>query len=392
MVSRRAAALFGAVFLLLIASSAEAASSRAVDTETAQCRDLRDAIEREQKTHDWNHLLADGRLFQQSCAVGNDILLSGAYFTIGLAQSRLGHFADALATAKQCEAVNSTAALMIDCRMVEAEALDGLGRTAEEKQVLVSILDALPAKGSAKIRKAVTAELAAIDPEEAKAHGKSSRSRSKRSHEDSPDTKYFGTGFVVTADGQIVTNFHVVADCSTYWTSDGRKLSLLRGDKTRDLALLKGAASTGPIAALRGVGPKVGESIVVFGFPLAGILAASGTVTTGIVSADAGLGNTATRFQISAPIQPGNSGGPVLDAEGRVIGVVVSKLGDSIAKYTGQIPQNVNFAIPQAELLAFLKEAGVTPQFRGEGPKQEVSDIAQGARSFVTQIVCSPHA
>ena len=354
------------------------------------CRDLRDAMDRDEKSHGWAQLLTDAQSFDHDCAGSNPILKSGALFSIGLAQLRTGHFDDALATAKQCLGITGSQAFAIDCRMIEAWAFDGLGRTAEEKAVLIAILDALPSKGSSKIRKSISAELAAIDPEAAKEHGH--RGRSRRHDDDAaPDSRYYGTGFVVTADGQIVTNWHVVAECGTYWTADGQKLSLLRSDKDRDLALLKSGQAAAQVAGLRGEGPKVGEAIVVYGYPLPGLLASSGAVTTGIVSAPAGLGDEANRFQISAPVQPGNSGGPVLDAEGRVIGVVQGKLSDTFAmKYTGQVPQNVNFAIPEGELLGFLKEAGITPTPAPDRSKEEVSDIAAAAHGFVTQIVCSP--
>src|SRR5579862_9751365 len=361
-------------------------------TASPRCRDLRDAMDRDENSYAWTQLLADAKSFDHDCAGTNPILKGGALLSIGLAQVRTGHFDDALAAAKQCEALPGNQAYAIDCRMIEAWALDGLGRISEEKVVLIAILDALPSKGSSKIRKSVGAELAAIDPDAAKAHSHRSRGRG---HDDdaSPDARYYGTGFVVTADGQIVTNWHVVAECGTYWTSDGMKLSLVKSDKVRDLALLKSGQAATQVAGLRGDGPKVGEAIVVYGYPLPGLLASSGVVTTGIVSAPAGIADQANRVQISAPIQPGNSGGPVLDAEGRVIGVVVARLSDAaMTKATGQVPQNVNFAIPEGELLGFLKEAGVAPAPAPEGAKKEVSDIAAGARGFVEQIVCSPQA
>jgi S1-C subfamily serine protease len=91
---------------------------------------------------------------------------------------------------------------------------------------------------------------------------------------------------------------------------------------------------------------RLGEEIVVYGFPLAGLLASSGNVTTGNITALAGLGDDIRFLQISAPVQPGNSGGPVLDRNGNIVGIVVSKL-DAIktAIATQDIPQNVNFAI-----------------------------------------------
>jgi S1-C subfamily serine protease len=369
-------------FLVLAVSPLSPA--RAAD---AACRDIVDAVARDEKSHDWKQLLADGQSLQKTCGAQSDILKQGALLAIGIAQLRTAHAEDALTTARQCEATGSTKAYILDCRMIEAQALDELGKTKEERDVLVAILDSLPSHGSEKLRREVKAELASIDPAAAKEHGK----RSRKGHgEPTPDAQYSGTGFVVAADGRIVTNWHVVAECSTYWTADGQKLSLIRGDKLRDLALLKSSQAASQVAALRADGPKAGESVVVYGFPLAGLLASSGEVTTGIVSAETGIHDTTKRFQISAPVQPGNSGSPVLDAQGRVIGVVQSGLVRS--DEPGVVPQNVNFAVPEAELVGFLKDSGIAPPFKGDGQKSEVSDIVAQARSYVTQIICTPHA
>src|SRR4029079_10829288 len=91
---------------------------------------------------------------------------------------------------------------------------------------------------------------------------------------------------------------------------------------------------------------RAGEAIAVYGFPLAGVLSSTGNVVSGNVTALTGLGDDVRYFQISAPIQPGNSGGPLMDYSGLVVGIVNAKLNDlAFAKTTGDLPQNVNFAI-----------------------------------------------
>ncbi|MFX4941208.1 serine protease, partial [Acinetobacter baumannii] len=79
------------------------------------------------------------------------------------------------------------------------------------------------------------------------------------------------------------------------------------------------------IAAVR-MGVRLGEGVAVFGYPLSGMLSTSGNFTLGNVTALSGLGDDSRYFQISAPVQPGNSGGPLVDANGNLIGVVTSKL------------------------------------------------------------------
>ena len=174
-----------------------------------------------------------------------------------------------------------------------------------------------------------------------------------------------GTGFVVAAR-RIMTNHHVIDGCAEVAARlpDGRELParVLASDATRDLALLSTEAEAGPVLLFRSAGAyRRGEGVVTYGFPLAGLLSSGPTLTTGEVSALAGLADNQRHLQISAPVQPGNSGGPLLDMRGQVIGVVVSKLNaGQVARQTGDIPQNVNFAVKHTEALEFLREQNVT--------------------------------
>src|SRR5271166_3985795 len=105
---------------------------------------------------------------------------------------------------------------------------------------------------------------------------------------------------------------------------DGRVKTI---DPSNDIAIIQSARPISrPLRFRTGDPLKPGDDIIVIGFPLRGLLSSAPTVTTGIVSSLAGLRDDRTRFQISAPVQPGNSGGPVLDKEGNVVGMVVSKL------------------------------------------------------------------
>jgi S1-C subfamily serine protease len=157
-------------------------------------------------------------------------------------------------------------------------------------------------------------------------------------HAESPRS---GSGFAVSP-GVVVTNAHVVERC--------RGLRVLRGDQARggrvlaidreqDLAAVQTDLPVPAALPLR-AGPalRLGESVVAFGFPLVGALSREGNLTTGNVSALAGLRDDAGYLQITAPVQPGNSGGPLLDEGGNVIGVITAKLDAvAIAKRTGDI-------------------------------------------------------
>ncbi|WP_306768503.1 S1C family serine protease [Roseomonas sp. AR75] len=176
-----------------------------------------------------------------------------------------------------------------------------------------------------------------------------------------------GTGFVV-APGRALTNFHVVDDCRgvRLRTANGRELTarVLATDRNRDLALLEVPNEAGPPLAFRREGNlRRGENVVTYGFPLAGLLSSGPTLTTGEISALAGLRDNQQQYQISAPVQPGNSGGPLLDLGGNVVGVIVSKLNaQRVAQQTGDIPQNVNFAVKGSEALQFLRQNRVEPR------------------------------
>ena len=108
------------------------------------------------------------------------------------------------------------------------------------------------------------------------------------------------------------------------------RVAVAARDEAADLALLEGAAG-GAVAAFRqGRGIRAGAGVVVVGYPLRGVLASEVNVAAGNVAALAGPGDDRRLIQITAPVQPGNSGGPVLDSAGNAVGVVVSKL-DAIA-------------------------------------------------------------
>ena len=203
-----------------------------------------------------------------------------------------------------------------------------------------------------------------------------------------------GTGFVV-APRQIMTNHHVAQDCTAMIarTAGGQDIpaSVIAVDARRDLALLRTEADAGPVLPFRRTAEvRRGESVVTYGFPLAGLLSSGPTLTTGDISALAGLGDNARQIQISAPVQQGNSGGPLLDLRGHVIGVIVSKLNaQRIAQQTGDIPQNVNFAVKHTEAVDFMREHGVQPQLEDPaGPLRAAAEIGEVAHASTVFLRC----
>jgi TPR repeat protein len=200
-----------------------------------------------------------------------------------------------------------------------------------------------------------------------------------------------GSGFFVSGEGHLITNDHVVRDCRELRMPTGESLTLIGRDARSDLALLRGPAPAA-VADIRVAPPLAqGETVLTYGYPLRGVLSASGQLGAGMVTALSGLRENPLHIQIDVPIQTGNSGGPLMDERGQVAGVVVSKLNAlRVARVTGDIPQNVNFAVSIAPLQALLDAFGVNYR-KGNTSAAPLSrqQLAERARSFTTAIVCT---
>jgi S1-C subfamily serine protease len=203
-----------------------------------------------------------------------------------------------------------------------------------------------------------------------------------------------GSGIVVSADGTILTNRHVVQQCDSYEVIDDsdRKLkaTLLAVDSSRDLALLKTEEGFRSAALFRkDIAPKLGEAVTVVGYPLVGVLGVRPSVNFGHVSSTVGLRGDPTQMQISVPIQRGHSGGPVLDQSGHVIGVVVSKLDAlKLAERLGDLPQNVNFAIRGEFARDFLIANRIETRVSGAAPVLANTEIASQGSAVTVRVRC----
>ena len=201
-----------------------------------------------------------------------------------------------------------------------------------------------------------------------------------------------GTGFFVNEHGHVLTNAHVVSGCKQIRTRNGPPANLVGKDDEIDLAVLKVEGDSSAFGTFRRRPvPRVGDSIITFGFPLQGVLSSEGNLSTGTVSATSGLGDDPRFIQVSAPVQPGNSGSPLLDSGGDVIGVVESKLDAAEAfRIAGDIPENVNFAIRGSEAIRFLERnhASYHAETAEVIPDLRVADVAARARQFSVPIEC----
>lgn len=171
---------------------------------------------------------------------------------------------------------------------------------------------------------------------------------------------FTGTGFFVAPGGYLVTNNHVIEDTTDYAVRDqkGRfyKATVVARDADRDLALLKVDGVFPTLKIISSESVSKGQRVLAVGYPQISIQGNESKVTDGIISSFSGVRNDENWFQISVPIQGGNSGGPLVTESGGVVGVVVATANVArFYKMTGNFPQNVNYAIKSKVLLEFLK-------------------------------------
>lgn len=193
-----------------------------------------------------------------------------------------------------------------------------------------------------------------------------------------------GSGAVISPAGHIVTAAHVIKG-ATYLeivTPAGTfPAKVLNNDEQNDVALLKvDQTFDSHIRVGRSSEVRLGQSVATIGFPNIGIQGHSPKVTQGMISSENGVQNDIRMWQISVPIQPGNSGGPLLDEHGKLIGVVVASLSLRAIQMTGSVPQNVNYAIKGAylePLLSFNKLASDSTDESAPASFQDMIATAQ---------------
>ncbi len=196
------------------------------------------------------------------------------------------------------------------------------------------------------------------------------------------EQSFTGTGFFVDKS-TVLTNSHVVKNCNRIelirqgYTSTAKIKSK---DSLNDLAILKADTTNSSALNFRaGKGIRIGDDIIVIGYPLGELLGSGIKLTTGNVSALTGLINDTTSMQLTAPVQPGNSGGALLDTSGNVVGVVVARLKKE---------QNVNLAIKANVAQMFLDINNVDYSVAISKDKKDVADIADEAKESIVQVVC----
>ena len=199
-----------------------------------------------------------------------------------------------------------------------------------------------------------------------------------------------GTGFYVSDAGHIITNHHVIEGCKDMKVhSNGNVLETKRiaQDRRNDLALLKIASAPKHSFSLSTESPFPLQDIVVAGFPFGEKVSSTLKFTEGVISSIAGLGDDYSQIQIDAALQPGNSGGPILDDYGNVVAVAVAKLSlEKILKDFGVVPENTNFGVKVSAVKNLMEGNGIP--FKSPNTKviskRELSQIATDGTVYLT--------
>jgi len=157
----------------------------------------------------------------------------------------------------------------------------------------------------------------------------------------------------------LITNDHVVKDATQVRLLTGAGLidaTVVKVDAANDLALLKAVGRFAPVPVAASRGAKLGGTVATVGFPNIGMQGFSPKLAKGEIASLSGAADDVRYFQISVPVQPGNSGGALVDEHGNVVGVVSAKLDASVAlAASGALPENVNYAVKSSFLLSFLE-------------------------------------
>lgn len=196
-----------------------------------------------------------------------------------------------------------------------------------------------------------------------------------------------GSGVLVSRRGDVLTNEHVIQGCDKVRVQpSGLDAKVIAKDSKNDLALLKmeGHVSV-PVRLRTGKGIRLGDELVAIGYPLRGLLSSGPIVTTGIVNALSGVNDDTSGFQMSATVQPGSSGGPIVDNSGALVGLVKARLLPS-----GPIAaQNVNFGINLATVSSFLDAHAVEVSTQAINTKGiSIADVAAQVQKSTVGVEC----
>lgn len=176
-----------------------------------------------------------------------------------------------------------------------------------------------------------------------------------------------GTAFAVYNPRTLITAYHVIEGADsvsvTCHSGGSGKAEVIKVDPSNDLALLKINFSTSGFLSVGEVELKVGQKVFTLGYPVPEILGANVKYSEGVVSSLSGLMGAASLLQITTPIQPGNSGGPLINEQGELVGIITSTAAvEAFMRNTGTLPQSVNWAVKSGYMKPLLSGIDSIPQ------------------------------
>ena len=202
-----------------------------------------------------------------------------------------------------------------------------------------------------------------------------------------------GTGFFITEDGYLITNEHVAGNGAQVRlvTETGLvSAKVVRVDAANDLALLKADGKFAPLPVVSSRTVTMGSTVATVGFPNVDLQGFTPKLAKGEIAALSGGQDDPRYFQISVPVQPGNSGGALVDERGNVVGVVAAKLSAAAAVATsGTLPENVNYAVKSSFLLSFLESVPeVAAKLKEPGNKTRTfEDVVKSAKQAAVLVL-----
>ncbi len=202
-----------------------------------------------------------------------------------------------------------------------------------------------------------------------------------------------GTGFFITDDGYLISNYHVVKDATKVRlvTSAGTiSAKVVQVDAANDLALLKADGKFSPLPISSSRTGQLGGTVATVGIPDIGLQGFAPKLAKGEIASLSGIQDDPRHFQISVPVQPGNSGGALVDERGNVVGIVSAKLSARAAlAASGALPENVNYAVKSSFLLGFLESVpDVSAKLKAPNTQDEkFEDVVKSAQNAAVLVL-----
>ena len=198
-----------------------------------------------------------------------------------------------------------------------------------------------------------------------------------------------GSGFMVDNEGHVVTNVHVIDECSLITVGKRIPANLEKADRANDVAILKinYIENTSPLSIAKN-DAELGEEVFVAGFPI-NMLMENLNFTSGSISSEVGFGQNINQFQFTAPIQPGNSGGPIFNSYGGVVGIAVSSASTKeLEELVGSNIQNINFGIKASTFKSLLDQTDINFEEGNPNWFSSQKNVASSAKSGTVLIQC----